>query len=228
MPRPFEALCERLLRAGIAPRHVRRYERELGEHLDDLTAMQKCRGYDDEDAAIRARALLGTDDELADAMTACKQFRSLAARLPWLVFALAPPVLAAALLLSCGLTMAGALYPFFHGRPLPSNLIAAVDVLCRIFNILAGPMAAVFFVILAVRQHLPWRWPVIAVGVVALFSAFTVFIVHLPSALDTHLEVGVGLAAYDTTLWQNAARFCLTAVIALVATHILRSRRTTV
>jgi hypothetical protein len=228
MPRPFEALCERLLHAGIAPRHVRRYERELTEHLDDLIAMQKTRGYDDEDSAIRARALLGSDDALAGAMTARKQLRSVAARLPWLVFALAPPVLNVTLLLSCGITVAGVLLPFFHGRPPPSSLIAAVDVLCRISNISAGPLTAVFFVILAMSQRLPRRWPVIAVGVVALLSAFTVFIVHLPSAPDTHFEVGVGLAAYGSTLWQNAARFCLTSVVAVAATTVLRIRRSTV
>ena len=37
MPQPsFDHLSERLLRAGIAPRHVRRYARELSDHFDDL------------------------------------------------------------------------------------------------------------------------------------------------------------------------------------------------
>ena len=36
----FEALREVLLKGGVAPRHVRRYVRELDEHLDDLTAQQ--------------------------------------------------------------------------------------------------------------------------------------------------------------------------------------------
>ena len=37
MPQPrFDRLTERLLTAGIAPRHVRRYARELSDHYDDL------------------------------------------------------------------------------------------------------------------------------------------------------------------------------------------------
>ena len=34
-PQQFETLGERLLRSGIAPRHVRRYLRELRDHYDD-------------------------------------------------------------------------------------------------------------------------------------------------------------------------------------------------
>lgn len=228
MPRPFEALCERLLRAGIAPRHVRRTERELSEHLDDLIAMQKARGYDDEDAAIRARALLGTDDELAEAMMARKDFRSLVARLPWLVFVLVPPVLILALLMSCGFTMVGVLHPYFHGYAAPAGLSAAVDVLCRISTFSVGPLAAVFFTIIAMRQRLPWRWPVIAVGVVALVSAFASFVVHFPGPHGTRGEMSIGLSASDVSLWENAARFGFTAAIAAAAIYVLRMRRSTI
>jgi hypothetical protein len=34
--RPFENLRERLLRAGVAPRHVQRYLRELSDHYEDV------------------------------------------------------------------------------------------------------------------------------------------------------------------------------------------------
>ena len=53
---PFEALRERPLAAGIAPRHVRRYLAELNDHLDDLIQVQRDAGYDTEDAEIRAPA----------------------------------------------------------------------------------------------------------------------------------------------------------------------------
>ena len=45
---PFDAVAETLLKGGIAPRRVRRYVRELDEHLDDLTEQQRAVGYDDE------------------------------------------------------------------------------------------------------------------------------------------------------------------------------------
>ncbi len=65
---PFEDLREKLLRAGVAPRHVRRYLTELNEHLADLIQVQHGTGHTGEEAVLRARAALGTDDDLAGAM----------------------------------------------------------------------------------------------------------------------------------------------------------------
>src|ERR1700759_336913 len=96
---PFEAVTEQLLKGGVAPRHVRRYVRELDEHLDDLTAQQRASGYDGEDAAIRARARLGDDGELAQAMLEQPGMTSWPGRLPWLVFGILPPVAAVILVL---------------------------------------------------------------------------------------------------------------------------------
>lgn len=52
----FDRLRESLLKAGVAPRHVRRYLRELDQHFEDLAEQQRQSGYDEEDAASRARA----------------------------------------------------------------------------------------------------------------------------------------------------------------------------
>jgi hypothetical protein len=41
MPVHFESLRDRLLRGGVAPRHVTRYLRELTEHLEDLIAEEE-------------------------------------------------------------------------------------------------------------------------------------------------------------------------------------------
>lgn len=97
----FEAVADSLLKGGVAPRHVRRYVRELDEHLDDLTAQQRASGYDGEDAALRARARLGDDAELTQAMLEQPGMKSWAARLPWLVFVALPPVLSAVVGLRC-------------------------------------------------------------------------------------------------------------------------------
>ena len=52
----FENLREMLLRAGVAPRRVRRYVTELNEHMADLVQVQHCSGYTGDDAVMRARA----------------------------------------------------------------------------------------------------------------------------------------------------------------------------
>ena len=44
MAKPFNELRERLLRAGVAPRHVRRYLIELSDHLADLRAEEERAG----------------------------------------------------------------------------------------------------------------------------------------------------------------------------------------
>ena len=102
---PFDHLRETLLRAGIAPRYVRRYVGELRDHLEDLTAQQRQAGYDSTEARIRARARLGSDDELAAAMLAQKNFRAWASRAPWAVFLLLPPLTA----IGIGMLLLGAL-----------------------------------------------------------------------------------------------------------------------
>lgn len=227
MPRPFEDVHERLLQAGVAPRHVRRYERELTEHLDDLIAMQKARGYEGEDAYLRARALLGLDDELTAAMLARVQFRSLSARAPWLVFGVAPLFVIAGLLTGVGFTMVG-LWHFGLAGHVPSGARWLTDILrlwCGMVTIATGPLAATFFMILAMRQRLPLRWPTVAVLITAILTAFMIFVVKLPLPHKPG-ELSLGLSA-SAPLWGNLARFCLTATIAAGVGFILRTRRST-
>src|SRR5271163_4327337 len=89
---PFENVREQLLRAGIAPRHVHRYVIELREHLADLTARERASGLDAKAAAERARAILGTDTQLAQEMIMRGAPRSFAARVPWAAFGIIPAV----------------------------------------------------------------------------------------------------------------------------------------
>ena len=82
MSAPFETLEDRLLRGGVAPRHVKRYLRELDEHLSDITEARAAAGHDAPVAAASARAALGPDEELADAMLNRRDFRTLSCPLP--------------------------------------------------------------------------------------------------------------------------------------------------
>jgi hypothetical protein len=90
MAKPFHELRERLLRAGVAPRHVRRYLRELSDHLADLTAEEVSAGHSRTEAESAALQRLGTMDDLARAMTSQRQFQSWSARAPWAAFGVAP------------------------------------------------------------------------------------------------------------------------------------------
>lgn len=90
MSKLFSELRERLLAAGVAPRHVRRYLRELADHLADLTTEEQRAGRNDADAESAALLRLGTIDDLAKAMIVRREFKSWSARAPWAMFGLAP------------------------------------------------------------------------------------------------------------------------------------------
>jgi hypothetical protein len=181
-PKPrFPELRERLLRAGIAPRHVRLYLSELTDHLADLTAEEQTRGLSPSSAATAARARLGTTDTLTQAMLAQPRVRSLSARAPWAVFTFTPPLLLAALwfislcLLRLGwhLFMPGATTPFgtaFGPQSLfdPRNIYFQLD---RSLYLGAPILVGWCMVLTAARQRLNALWPIFSLALLALLAA---------------------------------------------------------
>jgi hypothetical protein len=204
---PFEAVAEQLLKGGVAPRHVRRYVRELDEHLDDLTAQQRASGYDGEDAAIRARARLGEDAELAQAMLDQPGMKSWPARLPWLVFLLLPPILTAVI----GLALYALVYFIGDGAakihavlPLPeSGLIGFSIAAMTIVNVLAAPAMATLLVLLAQRQRLKPVWPLLGIAVLLLLTPELSS--HFGHHRDGYLRLNYGLRI--PTQWREFMRF---------------------
>lgn len=95
MANPLPGLRERLLRAGVAPRHVRRFLVELEDHWSDLLAEEEGAGRSRAEAEAAALLRLGTIDDLAKAMIDRRQFRSLFARAPWAMFTVGPLLLLA-------------------------------------------------------------------------------------------------------------------------------------
>ena len=225
---PFEAVAERLLKGGVAPRHVRRYVRELDEHLDDLTAQQRAAGYDRDDAQVRARARLGEDSELAQAMLEQPGMRSWPARLPWLVFLLLPPVLTVAI----GLLFYAAFYFVGDGAakinavvPVPQDWLIGVSVTAMTaINVLAVPVMAVLLVVLADRQRLKLLWPLL--GIALLLLATPMFGYKFGHHHDGHLSANYGLVIPGR--WSTVVRFwplMLSHVLALLPAAWLALRR---
>jgi hypothetical protein len=88
MQKRLVELRERLLRAGVAPRHVRRYLSELADHVADLRAEEERAGSGRVEAEATALERLGRVEELAEAMIAKPELRGWSARAPWAVFGL--------------------------------------------------------------------------------------------------------------------------------------------
>jgi hypothetical protein len=64
----FSDIGERLLRAGVAPRHARRAVREMTDHFDDIVTELRESGWSHEDAEVEAVARLNPDALLAAAI----------------------------------------------------------------------------------------------------------------------------------------------------------------
>ena len=129
MPQPrFDRLSEHLLRAGIAPRHVRRYVRELSDHFDDLVREEIAGGAARELAETGALSRLGTEEDLAQAMLSRPELKSLTARFPWAVFGLGPVFMLA-------VSIAAALVA-------EKGIIESAPVWAPLLGIIPGPVAA--------------------------------------------------------------------------------------
>jgi hypothetical protein len=86
----FAALRERLLRAGVAPKHVRRTIAELEAHRQDIVTELRGRGVSAAQAEADARARLGSDETIAASVLARPELRSWARKRPWAAFTIMP------------------------------------------------------------------------------------------------------------------------------------------
>ena len=194
----FEHLREILLKGGVAPRHVRRYLGELSEHLDDLTKQQHTLGYHGEDAALRARALLGEDRELAAAMLEQKSLRSLPARAPWLIFGLLPPAagIASAFAVISPLVLAAHAFKMVApgGINAPEWFRTAAFAVTGLGNLALAPLLAAGFAALALRQRTELAWPLAAILLIALLDLH--FSAQFPASGHRGGELSIGATTW--------------------------------
>src|SRR6266566_9600535 len=179
MSQPFNDLRERLLRAGIAPRHVRRYLTELGDHLADLRAEEERAGRSREEAESAALVRLGAMEYLAKAMLGQRQFQSWCVRAPWAMFGLAPLcLLAGAYFIACvylgfgwKIFLPGADTPFASPAG-PRYGFANIYFQAGKFYYLAAPVLAGWGMgFIAARQRLKTAWPTVALVLIAWMGA---------------------------------------------------------
>ncbi len=83
MRRPeFQALSERMIDAGIAPRYARRAVSEMRDHYEDLLEAGREKGLQHDAAQERALRELGQFDDLVQQMASRPELRSWASRYP--------------------------------------------------------------------------------------------------------------------------------------------------
>lgn len=196
MAKRFRELQERLLRAGVAPRHVRRYLTELREHWMDLTAEEERAGRNRTEAEALALVRLGRMDDLARIMIERPELRSWTARAPWAVLGVGPVLglvagwVMALLILSSGWTwfLQGSQTPFV---PVHGFAIAYFGV-GRMLYYTAPLLAGWGMILLAERQRVRAIWPVIlGLLLVALLGATGTVDVRPPVLPGVSGDVGI-------------------------------------
>ena len=178
-PELFPELRERLLRAGVAPRHVRRYLSELADHFTDLKAEEERAGRSGAEAEAATRARLGAVDELARAMVEQRQFRSWCARAPRAMFGVGPLLfLAAAYFLAClylwfgwRVFLPGADTPFGERNGSMYDLANIYFQAGKYYYICAPVLVGWGIGLLAARQRLKAVWHTVALLLIAWMGA---------------------------------------------------------
>ncbi|MDQ2889926.1 MAG: permease prefix domain 1-containing protein [Gemmatimonadota bacterium] len=195
---PLHELRERLLRAGVARRHVRRYLSELADHLADLKAEEECAGGSRSDAESAALVRLGGMDELANAMIERREFQSWCVRAPWAIFGLAPLfLLAGADFVACLVLWSGWKI-FLPGTNTPFARIDGFAIFYfgvgRLIYYGAPILVGWVFALIAARQRINAIWPIVGLVLIALMSATAQVQASRPAPGGTeHISMGVEL-----------------------------------
>jgi hypothetical protein len=178
----FEALREKLLVAGVAPRHVRRYVGELRQHFDDLLRAEAGNGLSGEAAKRAARVRLGSDTSLANAMLARPELRSVTARFPWLVFGILPPLavivgFAAVVIVTQLVAIRGGAYIPRQGfvAPAPAWMVWILQGTMFALNFLVVPLLGALLAWVAQRQRMKLLWPILGMVLLLMLHVHGIF-----------------------------------------------------
>ncbi len=183
-PQQLNSLGERLLRSGIAPRHVRRYLRELRDHYDDAVQGELQKGANRAAAEEVAANRLGEPERLLQSALARPELQSTVARYPRLVFGAGPTLLWVAFFITALLMFAEVATSLERMRAMHVMMIF----FARVFPV---ALALGLFVI-AYRQRLPFLWPIVGASIVAILAG-TLDIGYWPA--QTVAESGVGISS---------------------------------
>jgi hypothetical protein len=232
MHKPFDRLTDRLLRAGVAPHHVRRYVGELNDHLTDLTAASGRDGTSRREAEAVALGRLGSVDTLADAMIARPELRSWAARAPWLAF-VAGPLLGLVVVLAAGLVLLVAVVQSHRagaGEPaiLPGWFGALETAVFGLSLYVLPVLAGLAVALVALRQRVSIGWPLLGLIAIAIIGGGTQVNLELPTAPGMHgeLSLGTGLLPPYGELANSLTRVAVNLLLTLLPFLLLRGRMT--
>lgn len=233
MEKQFRELREKLLRAGVAPRHVRRYLSELRDHLADLKAEEESAGYERSAAESRAFARLGRIDGLANAMVSQRQFKSWTARAPWAAFSLGPVLLlAACYLAACTILWTG--WKMFLPRA-STPFVGIIDARAMVYFsfgrllYFGAPLFAGWaLALVAARQRLSSGWPILAGALAGLLGATAqVHASRVATDASEQVRMSFALGSSGPEILSTLLRALVIAGVALTPYFVWRLARRT-
>lgn len=181
-PLQFEALGDRLLRAGIAPRHVRRFLRELRDHYEDSLQGELQKGVSRAAAEELAANRLGEPELLLHCALARPELRSAVARFPRLVLVAGPTLVWLGFFIM-------ALLMFAEAATSLEGMRAMYAMVIFFARVLPVVLALGFFVI-AFRQRLPLLWPIVGASTITMLAG-TLDIGYWPARTVAESSVGI-------------------------------------
>jgi hypothetical protein len=216
MAKQFHELRERLLQAGVAPRHVRRYVNELADHLTDLRTEEERSGRNPEAAKSAAVKRLGEMDALAQAMIERRNVKAWSARAPWAVFSVAPVALLAAAYFIALFILWSGWKLFLPGTTAPFVQVDGFSMLYfgvgRLIYFSAPILIGWGIGFIAVRQRLSPRWPAVgwvlmawiggSANVRASRDSVEHISLHFSLAPTLHALVILFVAALPLLIWR--------------------------
>lgn len=224
----FEGLSRRLLRAGIAPRHVKRLIAELEAHFTDVVAELRSAGQSQAESESQAAVRLGTDDVLFANILARPELQSWTRQWPWLAFVLLPLLALPAQFVLSMLAAVGVVA--FSTQVLgltalhPGAVPWVVEGLQAYAVWIAPMVAAGAACFLAMRCGAPVAWPIVGTALIAVLGATTnASFEWSPTLPRGALSGGIGLPFPDVGL-ARSLRAILTLLIILVPFLSLRRR----
>jgi hypothetical protein len=214
----FVAVGEQLLRAGVAPRHVRRILFELEGHMDDLLEELEAHGLSSVEAEAQATRRLRVE-AVVEAASQRPELHSWMRRWPLPAFTILPLVAFAAVfvgsvaLLVLALELAKAVgVPLQGSHVLQQTVHAFMTGLVWVLP--AG--VAMMFCLLASSRRAPLFWTLAGAALISLLGATTNARVDLPP-LVARAALSAGIGFSTEALGAPLLRATCTFLIALMA-----------
>jgi hypothetical protein len=171
MPIEYVRLRERLLRAGVAPRHVHRYVRELRDHHEDIAQSEIARGLPRAAAEEAASARLGTEDDLAQSVLARSELRSIASRFPALMFGMGPATAWVGLVIASAIVIRHTGQRMTDAFGLGTDALLTVTQAVCVFQFRIAPvLLSAAMIVVSLRQRTKLNWPIAGTAAVCLLA----------------------------------------------------------